>query len=186
MIIDLPPGITGVHQSLISIGTKASKRVGSKDTIESTTGDVIEQVSVSLPIYEYTKLFIYKEIKITWQGINDIFSGTFEENLEDRRLYVNIHKFGLYWVACRYLTFPCADLIHWIVSHTDLETMLLSSVSGTKLATFTAENFQEMYHLLQLVNEIAALFTHPSSSANSRDILKSWVRDSSKFRMGPK
>jgi len=70
----------------------ASKRVGSKDIIESTTGDVVEKVSMSLPIYEDTKLFIDKEIKITWKDINDIFLGTFEENLEDRRVSVSIHK----------------------------------------------------------------------------------------------
>lgn len=108
----MSPSITGVHQSLSSTCTMASKRAGSKDTIKSTIGDVVEQVSMSLPIYEDIKLFIEKEIKIKWQDINDIFLGTFEENMEDCRVYVNIHKSGLYRVACRYLAFPFADMIH--------------------------------------------------------------------------
>ena len=90
----------------------ASKTAGWKDTIESTIGDVVEQVSMSLHIYEDTNFFIDKKIKITRQDINDIFSGTFEENLEDHRVYVNIHKSSLYWISCRYPTFPCADMIH--------------------------------------------------------------------------
>ena len=89
----------------------ASKRACSKDTIESTTRYVVEKVSISLSIYEDTKLFIDKEIKITWKEINDIFSGTFEENLEDRRVYVNIHNSSLYWFSCRYPAFPCVDMI---------------------------------------------------------------------------
>lgn len=90
----------------------ASKRVGSKGTIESTSWDVVKQVYMNLPIYEDTKLFIDKEIKIKWQDINDIISDTFEENLENRRVYVNIHKSGLYRVACRCPTFPFVDMIH--------------------------------------------------------------------------
>lgn len=140
---------------------------------------------MSLPIYEDTKLFIDKEIKIKWQDINDIFPGTFEENLEDHRVYVIIHKSGLYRVACRYPAFPCTNMIHWIVLHTDSETMVLSNVNGTKPFTFKAENFQEMYHLPQLVITMDAPFTNPNSSANSRDILKSWVREPTKFRTTP-
>lgn len=71
---------------------------------------------MSLPIYEDTKLFIDKEINMKWQDMNGTFLGTFEENLEDRRVYVNIHKSGLYRISCRCLTFPCMDMIHWILS----------------------------------------------------------------------
>lgn len=102
------------------IGTISSKRKGSKDTIESATGDVVKQVSMSLPIYEDTKLFIDKELEIKWKDIKEIFSCMFEENLEDSRVYVNIHKSGLYRVARRYPMFPCTNMIHWIVSHTNL------------------------------------------------------------------
>lgn len=70
----------------------ASKRVVSKDTIEIATGDVVEKMSIGLTIYEDTNLFKYKEKKIKWQDINNIFSCTFEKKLEDQRVYVNIHK----------------------------------------------------------------------------------------------
>jgi len=39
------------------------------------------------------------------------------------------------------------DMIHWIVSHTDLDMMTLSSVSGTKIATFRAQDYQHMHHM---------------------------------------
>lgn len=38
---------------------------------------------MSLPMYIDTHLFIEKDIKITWQEINPIFAGSFEENMED-------------------------------------------------------------------------------------------------------
>lgn len=119
----------------------ASKRAGSKDTIESIIGDVVEQVSMSLPIYEDTRLFIEKDIKITWKDINNTFGSNIEEKLEDRQVYVKIHKLGLYKLACRYPVFPCADMIHWIVSHTDSEMMILRSVRGVELATFKTKNY---------------------------------------------
>ncbi len=50
MRISLSLGITGVHQSLSGIAIMASNREGSKETIESTTGDVVEKVYVRLPI----------------------------------------------------------------------------------------------------------------------------------------
>lgn len=111
MIISLTSSITNVHESLHSTCTMDSKRAWSKDTIKSAIGDMFEQMSMSLPIYEETKFFIDKDIKIEWQDINDIFSCTFEENLEDRRVYVNVHKFGLYQIPCRYLMFPSPNMI---------------------------------------------------------------------------
>lgn len=88
--------IAGVHLSLSSISTMASKRAGSKDTIGSETGDVVEQVSMGLLIYEDTKLVINKDINMKWQDIIDTFLGTFDEDLEDRKVYVNIHKSSFY------------------------------------------------------------------------------------------
>lgn len=76
-----------------------------------------------------------------WKDIKDIFLGTFEENLEDCKVYVNIQKSGLYQISYRYPAFPCVDMIHWIVSHTNPETIVLRSSSGTKLATSRERNF---------------------------------------------
>lgn len=53
------------------------------------------------PIYEDTKLFIEKDIKMKWKDINDTLWGTFEEDMEDRKVYVNIHKSSLYPIGCR-------------------------------------------------------------------------------------
>lgn len=93
MSVSLSLGITRVHQSLSNTSKMASKRVGLKDTIESTTKYVVKQTSKSLSIYEDTELFIEKEVKMKWKDINDILLGTSEENLEDRRVNINIHKF---------------------------------------------------------------------------------------------
>lgn len=95
-------------------------------------------MSTSLAIYEETKIIVDKDIKLKWKEVNDEFVGTFGEYLEDRWVYVNIHMSGLYQIACRYPMFPCVDMIHWIVSHTDPEMMTLSNVSGTEIATFKA------------------------------------------------
>ncbi len=108
---------------------------------------MVEQVLVSLLVYADTHLFIEKGMKLTWQEIEDIFAGDFKEDLEDRQVYVNIHRLGLHKVACMYPTFPCADIIHWIVSHADLETTTLTNTTGTQLSTLKMENYHQMYHL---------------------------------------
>ena len=76
------------------------------------TRAAVEQVSSGLPIYEDTKLYLDKDIKLKWQEVNETFAGTFGEHLEDQKVYVNIHKSGLYRIACKYPTFPCRDMIH--------------------------------------------------------------------------
>ena len=96
-------------------------------------------MSSNLLIYEDKKLYLDKDIKMKWQEVNETFTCTFGEDLEDHQVYVNIHKSNLYQIACRYIVFPCTDMIHLIVSHIDPETMTLSSVSGTKIVTFWNE-----------------------------------------------
>lgn len=93
---------------------------------------------MSLVIYKDTKLIVDKDIKLKWKDINDAFSITTEEDLEDRTVDVNIHKSSLYLIACRCPTFPCANIIHWIASHNNPKMMVLSSFGGTKIATFRA------------------------------------------------
>ena len=44
-------------------------------------------------------MIVDKDIKLKWQEVNDAFEGTFGEDLNNRQVYVNIHKFGLYWIA---------------------------------------------------------------------------------------
>lgn len=73
-----------------------SKRRGSQDTDGNAAGAIVEKVSSTLPIYEDTKLYLDNVIKLKWQEVNERFSGTFWEYLEEFQLYMNIHKFGLY------------------------------------------------------------------------------------------
>lgn len=178
-------GTSVVEKSLSSTSIMVSKRVGSKENIERSTGDMVEQVPINFPIYADTQLFVEKDMKITWEEIKDIFAGTFNEDLEDRQVYINIHKSDLYRVACRYPAFPCVDIIHWVVSHTDPEMMTLSNTSGTHFSTFRSEKYHQMYHFPQSVNYMNALLFTPNNNVNSRDILKRWVKEPSKFRTTP-
>lgn len=112
MHVTLSPDLSSVHPPLISIGSMASKISGSKDTDGSAVGAVVEHVFARLPIYEDTKLFLDKDINMKWQEVNEAFTVTFGEDLEDHQVYVNIQKSGLYRIACRYPAFPCADMIY--------------------------------------------------------------------------
>ena len=113
------------------------------------------------------------------------FAGTFWEYLKDLQVYVNIHKLGLYHIACRCHMLPFVDVIHWIISHTDPKTMTLSSVNNIEISTFRAQDYQQMYHLSKPVITMETPFSIPSSNANSRNILKNWVKELAKFRMTP-
>lgn len=112
MGVALSPGIIGVHLSFNNTCTMPSKRAWLKENIESVTRDAVEQVSIGLPMYEDSKLFIDKENKMKWKYTSNIFLGTFEENLGDEGVYVNIHKSGLYQITCKDLAFPCVNMIH--------------------------------------------------------------------------
>lgn len=122
----------------------ASMGVGSKDINEITTKDVVKRVSTSLSIYEDTKLIIRKDINLKWKEVNDAFLGSFGEDLEDLKFYVKIHNSSLYQITCRYLMFPCVDMLHWIVSYTNPETMVLRSFRETMITTFMEQYYQQM------------------------------------------
>lgn len=74
------------------------------------------------------------------------------------------------------------NMIHWIVSHTNPKEMTLISVSGIEFDTLRVKEFQEMYHWPQLVITMEKPFIKPNRKENSRDILKSWVKEPAKFR----
>lgn len=156
----MSPDIASVHPPLSSSRSMGFERAGSKDTDESITREIVERVSTSFPIYEYTKL--------KWKEVNDAFASTFGEDLEDFQVYVNIHKSILYNIACKYPMFPCAYMIHCIISHTDRDTMTLSNVRGIGIATFRAQDDENMYHMLKLVITMETPFIIPNNNANSR------------------
>ena len=63
--------------------------------------------------------------------------------------------------------------------------MTLSSANGTQLSTFRIEKYHQMYHLPQWVNRMVALLYTPKSNVNTRDIMKHWVKEPSKFGSTP-
>jgi len=75
--------LAGVCLPLNSSGSMVSKRARSNDTDGSATGEAVERVCTSLPIYEDTRLIVDKDIKLKWKKVNDAFSGTFGEDIED-------------------------------------------------------------------------------------------------------
>jgi len=50
-----------------------SKRGSSKETVERSTGEVVERTSVDFPLYAYTQLFIEKGTTLTWKQMKDTF-----------------------------------------------------------------------------------------------------------------
>jgi len=92
-------------------------------------------------VYADTQLFIEKGTTLTWQLIKDTFADEFKADLEDQQVYLSIQRSRLYKVTCKYPTFPCAEIITWIVSHMDEKTMTLSSASERKLATSRKRTF---------------------------------------------
>jgi len=96
--------------------------------------------------------------------------------------YLSIWQSRLHRVTCRYPTFPCVDVIRWIVSHIYEKTMTLRNPSGQNLATFLAEDYQCMYHFPELVKLMNSFFYATNIYVNTRDIVKGWVKYPSKFQ----
>lgn len=78
----MSPDLLGVHTPLSSTRSMASKREGSQDANRKAAGAVVERVSSNLPIYEDTKLFLGKDIKMKWKEVNEAFAGNFEADLK--------------------------------------------------------------------------------------------------------
>jgi len=80
---------------------------------------------------------------------------------------------------------PCVDMIHFIFLDTDPGTMILSSVSRTNISTFRAHDYDEMNQISKPMINMETPFSLPNNNANSKDILKNWVKELAKFRMTP-
>lgn len=76
-------------------------------------------------------------------------------------------------------------MIYWIVSHTDLETMTVRSVSGTRFTTLSEIDYNDMYQMTEMITIVTAPFSLVNNRAHSRDILKDRVKGPSHFRMTP-
>lgn len=63
----------------LAIANMASKRASSKETIQSSTRESVEQISFDLPFYLDTQVFIKKGSTLTWQQIKDTFVENFKE-----------------------------------------------------------------------------------------------------------
>lgn len=63
--------------------------------------------------------------------------------------------------------------------------MTWNIVSGMKIATFMVQDYDEMYQMLHPISIMESPFSIPSSNANSREILKNWVKELVRFRMTP-
>ena len=52
----------------------APKRSISKDTIENNVGEEVESTPVNFLVFTNTQFLIEKELDITWQKVNEVFS----------------------------------------------------------------------------------------------------------------
>ena len=163
----------------------ASKRADAKKIVESSTGEVVEQVALNFLVYSNIQLFIEKGSKITWQQIKYDLTKEFQEELEGWKVYLNIMQLGFYKVSYRYLTFQCVDVISLVVSNSDVETITLRNTTGHKFATFLAANFKQMYHFLGPVKNMESLLYATQKYINTSDIINILVKESTKFRKTP-
>jgi len=49
-------------------------------------------------------------------------------------------------ISCRFPTFPCEDIVSWILSHTYPKTMTLNSANRQRLDSFLTVDYHLMYH----------------------------------------
>jgi len=65
----------------------APKRSTSKDTIERSTGEIVESVHITMIVLLYTQLFIKKYSNITWNKEKYEFTTTnYKEDIKDRKI----------------------------------------------------------------------------------------------------
>lgn len=109
----------------------------------------------------------------------------FKEYLKDCWVYVNVQQLGLHRIAYRYLTFPCANIVSWILSHIDPKTMTLNSASGQRLSSFLVADYHLMYHLPKPESLMDLYFYATTSYLRTKDIVKGLVKEPTKFHQTP-
>jgi len=177
--------LSDVHPHLSSIWWIASKRVGSQDTDGNAARAAVERVSSSLLIYEDTKLFLDKDIEMKCQEVNEHLQDLLKKTSNTVRCMWTFTSPACIELHANTLRSHAWTWKHWIVSQNDPKTMTLSSVNGTKLATFWERDYDEMYQMLEPMTITKTPFTLSNNSANSRDIMKSWVKEPARFRLTP-
>jgi len=176
-------GITVVeHFSPIVTAIMAPKRDASKATKRKQYWGIN---------WEYASIF--RDSTLCGKGIKaymaesewSLLAKIFKEDLEDQHVYNIVKKSGLHRVSCKYPTFPCENVISWIVSHIDVKTITLSSNSVWNLATFLVVYYRHMYHFLEPEKLMDSHFYATNSYVGTKYVVEIWVKEPSKFRQAP-
>jgi len=141
---------------------------------------------VTMPFLSNTQIFIEKYSYITWHIVKYVFTTTnYKADLEDRHVYINVLKSGFHKVWCMFPISPYEDIIKWILPHIDTKKMTLISVSGWRLTSYMAHDFHLMYHFPFPKAYIYSHFYAITSCLRTKDVIKIWMKEPSKFHQTP-
>ena len=134
-------------------------------------------------IFSDTSGRVTKTYQIDWSRIYSILKNDdFLDIQEDRPTYQRIKDSGIHAIATRTAILPCNDVVKWIIEHANRKDRYFNESARSHLMNFHPDVFVKAYGLKPARHPLDADFSKASKSRfNFDEMLKSWMRESSKF-----
>lgn len=148
-----------------------------KELSEVSTDEPVEVTWPNVPIYIDTQCFIDKGRQVTWRKIYSTFmQERFVKDLEYLKAYVNIRRYRIHRITCRFLVMPCVEVIEWIITHMDDSHLVLQSESGGHLTIYHGEDMQTYYKMLKPTEYVNDNFYRRYPTLETIDVIKHGVK----------
>lgn len=146
---------------------------------------------ISLEIYQYEEPPIYgdttyninKNMRLSWYNIYEEFVKlNIPETQEDFPMYLNIKRYKLHKIVSHPPIFPCVETTNWIIQSTNIDSWVVRDHICTPLETISSTNIATYYRLPEN-QETFNTWWLSNFAMPTRDILREWWQDPSKFRV---
>ena len=134
-------------------------------------------------IFSNTSGRVTETYQIDWSRIYSIFNNDdFSDIQEDRPTYQIIKDSGIHAIATRSIILPYNETVKWIIEHANPKDHSFNDTAWSQLTNFHLDVFVKAYGLKLARQSLDVDFAKDSKLRfNFDEMLKSWMRESSKF-----
>jgi hypothetical protein len=172
-----------------------------KDYVHVTAKDYVQVIIQLMATEEPLSRPIFKDIKAStetqvlllgWKELflkfkNEYYLGIVPHGdptirQVDDRVFMNIRKSCLHFVAARASVFSCFGAIKWIIDHTILNNCMFVNTMGNSIGSFLAEHFKKYYKFQKPEVKLVTSFVHEFYDKNDVEkIIAIWWKEDRKF-----
>jgi hypothetical protein len=100
----------------------------------------------------------------------------------DDKVFPNIRRSNLHWVASRTTVMPCIETLGWIIDHADMVKCTINNEQGECVGVFLLMEVQKYYKLRDLKERLNTNFVVKFYEVHdTNQLLGSWWKEDNKF-----